>query len=268
LARLAIIEWESLMVDVAFAAQERASLQRLSAGVSTALVTLASRLALLKLEKIALQEPIVQLQQRLTALMQSQAEAVAKAEEAAAKKAAGWHLVFAIIAAVVIAVVACVLAAVTFGAATGGTIGLIVGAIAAAIEGQAPFLAAAANRGHPLAAEFASILAQMAAALRNFAREQEQDRRAAIARLLAELDQTVTKMERLPRRVAMLKGPCPGNPDAAFATCDELQRSLGGLAGALQRGPHVDLRPVISGLTASQETLTRALTTLRPVRGG
>lgn len=261
-----------------FAAQERAAQQQLAtavAAVPTGLArgprdgpaaatpvtdgstgALSGRLALLKLEKLGLIQSIVRQQRRVAGLTRAYAEAAARAEEAAKKGAVTG------VSTAVVTVVAAALSALGTSFTADGL--ALLAALASALGAQQPFLAAAAAAGHPLAAEYAAILARMAAALRAFTREREQERHDAIARLLAELEATLASLERLPRLVAGIKGPCLGDPAAAFDTADAVAASLDRAATLVRQTGDPDLQPLAAGLATLRAALSDALATLRP----
>jgi uncharacterized protein YukE len=250
-------------MNPAFAAQERAALQQVRQANSVMLAqpvptparqSVAQHLTLLKQEKAALVAKITQQLQRVTSLTHAFAAATAKAEEAA-EKSKTWSIIGAVVAAVVAIVVAVVVTVFSFGAAAP--------AMAAALAGMSTFAstAAAAPIRHPLAGEFSSILAALAAAVNNFSRERQQDMRAAVAKLMDEIDRTLTRLERLPGPVGNLKGCCQGDPRAAFDTYEALRQSLTSYAAILQRVPREDMdtRPIIANVSTLQASLAKTL---------
>jgi hypothetical protein len=253
-----------LIGDSSFAAREEASLQSLAnafASVSARPVPnparedVPQRLALSRPEKTEVVARIQSAQQRAVALVQAYASAAARADEAA-RKAAAWGIAGTLTAAIVLVVVAIVTAVFSFGSSAG--------ALAAMLADQTAFLGIAAKGGHPLAGELAAILEQLATSLRDFSRTREQDNRTAVTRLVAEVEGTLTRLERLPGRAATIKGPCQGDPHAVFAACGSLGESLGGLAAILQRVPREDMdtQPLVSTVATLRRTLTDAVRTL------
>lgn len=258
------------MTNPVFAAQERAALQQLQQANSSLLAQrlpnltrepMPAQLMLLKHEKAALVQQIARKIQHVAVLTQTTAAAASKAGEAA-EKAAVWSIVGSIMIAVIAIVVAIVVSVFSFGAGTG--------TMAAALAAASAFVgtAVAAPISHPLAGEFSSILKALAEAANHFSREREQDTRAAIAKLFAELDRALLRLERLPGRISNLRGCCHGDPRAASEAGEALRQSLSAYSAILQRVPLADMdtRPIVSNLNSLQMGLANVLRTLLPKR--
>lgn len=261
---------ETRSINPVFAAQERTALQKLQQAnaslvahqvPSPARGSTAAQLGLLKQEKAALVQQIARKLQEIAELTRATAEAAARADEAAGK-AATWSIVGSIVVTVVAVVAALVASVSTFGAG--------ISALAAALTAASAFVrsAAVAPINHPLAGEFSSILAALAEAASRFSREREGDTRAAIARLLAEIDRALSRLQRLPIPIAHLKGGCQGDPRAASDTGEALRQSLSAYSALLQRVPpeDMDTRSIVSNLSSLQLSLANSLRTLTPKR--
>jgi hypothetical protein len=252
------------MTTDSFAAQERAALEALPRAVSTILAEPVVRPAAEQspqpspfspAERSELMRRIVSTEEKASALIKAYVSTAARSGEAA-RKAAAWGIVSTIVMAILLAMVPVVVTVWTSGSAMVG--------IAGVISQLSSFLTGAAGAGHPLAGELAAILKQMATALGDFSRERERDSRAAVTRLLDEVDRAVTGLERLPARVATITGPCQGDRGAVFEACSSLEGAIARFDGVLRQVPprELDTTSLIAALGTVGRTLADSVPTI------
>ena len=144
------------------------------------------------------------------------------------------------------------------------TFGSALGQVAAVLAGQVTALGVAAGNGYPLAAELAAILSAMADSLSEFVRAPEQTRHESTLRLCTDIEQSLTRVARLPFRVGMIAGAWRGDREAAFDACRALDLVLSGCVAMLERVPptHMDTRPAVREVITLREAVATAVRTL------
>ena len=252
------------MTSEPLAAQERAAFEPLRRAVSAILAEpvvrpggeqSSSPSAFSPLERAELMRRIVSTEEKTISLIKAYASAAARSEDAA-RKAAAWGITGTLMTSIVLVIVAIVVTVFTYGSSLGASV--------AALEAQVVFLGVAARAGHPLAGELAAILKQLATALTEFSRQRERDHRAAVARVLAEVDRAVTSLEGLPARAASIPGRCEGDPRAVFEACSSLDAAIGGFDAVLRQVPprDVDTTALILAVATVRRTLADSIPTL------
>jgi hypothetical protein len=253
------------MTSESFASQERAAFEPLNLAVSAILAEPVVRSggeqstspsAFSPSERAELLRRMVATEEKTVALIKAYASGAARSGDAA-RKAAAWGITGTIMTSIVVVIIAIIVTVFTYGSSS-------LGAAAAALEAQLAFLSVAARAGHPLAGELAAILKQLAAALSDFSRERERDHRAAVTQVLAEVDGTMTGLERLPGRAASIPGSCQGDPRAVFEGCSALDAALARFDVVLQQLPRRDADAVslISAVATVRRTLADSIPTL------